>query len=597
MMRALLSRAWLISAGMAAAVSAQATAGVDGLIVRLKNAPSHEQLASQREQPLQVREQQRWRLVIEGAALSGLSGREAPLMRAVGRDLQRLAFASRLAGDEAERIAARLRLRPDVAWVEPDTREPLAQASAPSDPLFAQQWWLHPNAGTNGNALADRRRGAPGFQSAWASGFAGSLGSASAIVAVLDTGTTPHPELAGRFLPGFDFVSEAVYANDGNGRDADPSDPGDWVSSTDLADAAFSGCTLLDSSWHGTIIAGLIAATTDNGQGGAGINRNGGILPVRVAGKCGAALSDIVDGMRWAAGLPVAGVPANANPARIVNISFGGTNTCGSAYQSAIDELRARGVVVVAAAGNAFSSAVTRPASCGGTVGVAALNRDGFKTHYSNFGAALTATGIATLGGDDADGRWGALLADGGLLGANNDGRRGPGNAGYAGLYGTSFSTPMVSGALSLMLSVNPALTWDQLVAGLRAGARPHVSSPRIGACADSNPGRCICTTATCGAGILDAEQALRYAAAPATYVAPARQAEVIDNPEVVQAAALGPDRGTATVPGGEGTSIGGSSGAGGGGGWFGSPAWLAGLAAAVVLLRRAQRSSPRHLP
>ena len=281
----------------------------------------------------------------------------------------------------------------------------------------------------------------------------------------------------------------------------------------------------------------------------AGINRNGRVLPVRVAGKCGATVADIVDGMRWAAGLPVAGAPVNPNPARIVNISFGGTAACGLEYQTAIDELHARGVVVVAAAGNEHG-AVSRPASCAGVVGVAALNRDGFKTHYSSFGSALATHGLATVGGDDSQGgAWRNILADGGLVSLWNDGVQAPEQAGYAALFGTSFAAPLVSGTLSLMLSVNPTLTADQLIAGVRLTARPHVSSPRIGLCSEANPGRCICTTATCGAGILDATQALLYAANPASYVAPVRQPAVIDNAEVSQAMALGPDRPANAVP------------------------------------------------
>lgn len=548
-----------VLAGAAAAVHASAS---QALLVRLKGGATDDQ---------------RWQQALDASGLGARSGRVPPAMRAVGRDQRRLAFAHRPSAEEWQQIARRLRVRPEIDWVEPDTREPLAQA--PSDPFFARQWWLQPAGGTNPHAIAERLRGVPGFLRAWQSGIPGSTGAAAAVVAVLDTGTTAHPELAGRLLPGHDFVSEAVYGNDGDGRDADPSDPGDWVSAGDLERAEFDGCPAQDSSWHGSIVAGLIAAAADNGQGGAGISREGRIVPVRVAGKCGAALSDIIDGMRWAAGLPVAGVPANAHAARIVNISFGGSSPCGAAYQSTIDELRSIGVVVVAAAGNGISSQPTRPASCVGAVGVAALNRDGFKTSYSNFGPALAANGIATVGGDRPDGRWGSLLADGGLLSATNDGRREPGPPGYAGLYGTSFAAPLVAGTLSLMLSVNPRLSWDQLVAGLRSSARPHVRSPHIGACSDSNPGRCLCSADSCGAGMLDAEQALRFAQFPESYVPPARLAEVIDNAEVVQAAALGQDRGTAPVP--EAPPVPQGGGSSGRGGW-----WLA-LLAAVVLLRR----------
>jgi serine protease len=253
-------------------------------------------------------------------------------------------------------------------------------------------------------------------------------------------------------------------------------------------------------------------------------------------------VADIVDGMRWAGGLPVPGVPANPHPARIINISFGGSAACGREYQSTVDELRAKGVVVVAAAGNGHGAA-SRPASCTGVVGVAALNRDGFKTHYSNFGAALASSGIATVGGDDSKGgAWRQLLGDGGVVTVWNNGATAPGAPEYAAVYGTSFAAPLVTGTLSLMLSVNPALTADQLVAGLRASTRPHVQSNLMGLCTEANPGRCICTTQTCGAGILDAEQALLYATNPAGYVALNRSAAVVDSEEVRLALALGPD-------------------------------------------------------
>ncbi len=594
-----------------AAVSPAAAVAPTGFIVRLKDAPAHEAApdparlrALQSGTPAQASaagppqadttaasERARWARVLGEAGLAGSSGRRAPTLRPVGRDQQRLDFGRRLSRHEVQQIARQLAGRPDVAWAEPDTREQLLQV--PGDPLFPLQWWLAPQGGSNGNALPDRRRGVPGVLSAWQSGIPGSLGSPAALVAVLDTGVTPHPDLAGSLLPGYDFVSESVYANDGDGRDADPSDPGDWVSQADLADAAFEGCDLADSSWHGTLIAGIVAAASDNGIGVAGINRNGRVLPVRVAGKCGAALSDIIDGMRWAAGVAVPGVPRNAHPARILNISFGGNPVCGPAYQEALDELRRIGVVVVAAAGNAHAASPNRPASCPGAVGVVALNRDGFKSNYSSFGAALAATGIATVGGDDADGRWGALLSDSGLTTVWNDGRREPGASSYASLFGTSFAAPVVSGTISLMLSVNPALSWQQITSGLRLSARPHVVSPHIGVCSDANPGRCLCTTATCGAGMLDADQALRFAQAPDSYVPPARQAEVIDHPELVRAAALGPDRASnAVMPPGNGGADPPpaplpSDGAGGGA--PGALGWWLGLLAAVLALGRSR--------
>ncbi len=593
---------------------AEGARGSHGLIVRLKEAAPHittvPALLALGDQ-MRRRDSERWRSVLRGSGLTATSGAREPAMRPSGRDTYVLDFGRLLTEDETDRVAARLRARPEVEWVSANTLEQRLQVS--SDPLAPEQWWLKAVAGLNSNAQSDRLRGVPGFFPAWQGGLAGTgaaaAGGVSAVVAVLDTGITPHPDLLGRVLPGYDFVSDPLLANDGNGRDPDASDPGDWVSAADRQQSRFAGCAEQRSSWHGTVIAGLVAANTDNAVGVAGIDRQARILPVRVAGKCGAAVADIVDGMRWAAGLPVAGVPTNPNPARIINISFGGAASCGQEYQSAVDELRRIGVVVVAAAGNDHG-AVARPANCSGVVGVAALNRDGFKTHYSSFGSALASSGLATVGGDDGrSGAWRELLADGGLVTVWNAGATGVGEAGYAKLFGTSFAAPLVSGTISLMLGVNPALTAEQVIDGLRKTVRPHVGSSLIGACSDSNPGRCICTTQTCGAGMLDAEQALRYAANPASYVAPARQPQQLDTAEIRQAVALGPDLppnaggtasaltaaagesggGTAAVSSTTGSAGGSGAPAGGGGGANG---WQVTL---LLLLVSAALWHPRH--
>lgn len=562
-----------------------------GFIVRLKDAVPHERLlvrpgASEREQALALassnQEGARWRRLVQESGLDAAPGRRAAALRPVGRDQQLLAFEKPLSQAEAQALRQRIAARPDVDWVEPNTRERRLQV--PDDPFFANgdQWWLRPASGSNGNVLAERRRGAPGLQTAWQQ--PGGTGGAPTVVAVLDTGIRTHPDLdPARILQGYDFVSDATFSNDGDGRDADPTDPGDFVSIADLADPSYAGCGVENSSWHGTSIAGIIAATSNNAQGVAGIHWNARVLPVRVAGKCGADVADIVDGMRWAAGLPVAGAPANPTPARIINISFGGSNTCGPLYQTAIDELKAAGVIVVAAAGNEHALP-TRPASCTGVVSVVALNRDGFKTNYSNFGSALAATGIATVAGDDdgSGARWNSL-ADPGILTIGIEGSQAPGGPTYYYLFGTSFSSPIVAGVASLMLAVNPALTADQLIDGLRKSARPHVTSPVIAACSDANPGRCLCTTATCGAGILDAARALLYAASPTTPL-PNLSAEVIDNADVRAAAALGPDRDP-----NPGTPIDPPPSDDGGGGAM-SGAWIAALALAALLLAPRRR-------
>lgn len=577
-------RATLPPLGALLICAAAHAAAPRGLIVELKDAPEHHEAA--REGALQasateLRLRQRWQRVLHGAGLlNAAASQRAPNLRPNGRAAFVLEFDRALAAAEVDDYLARLRASPEVAWAEPNERESLQQSTTPSDPLFPGadgQWWLQSVGGSDRNPITMRLRGVPGLQRAWSL----NNGSNGAAVAVLDTGVTAHPEMQGVWLPGVDLVSDPAMANDGGGRDSDPSDPGDWVESSDLAHGSLSGCEVHDSSWHGTVVAGIIGARTDNHEGVAATGWNTRIVPVRVAGKCGAEVADIVDGMRWAAGLLVANgrgwLPRNPNPVRIVNLSFGGNRPCSRAYQSAIDELRGRGVLVVAAAGNG-QSAVLRPANCRGVVAVAALNRDGFKAEYSNFGLEVT---LATVGGDFASGPAGALLADGGLLSLYNGGITSPGPGTYARHSGTSFATPVVAGTAALMLSMNPALSVDQLIDGLMRSARPHVRSPWLADCSVDHPGRCLCTAASCGAGMLDAEQALLFARDPAAYVAPARAAEVLDNPELAAAAGvpIEPAARPITLP----------AGATGGGGAFGWP-WLILLGVAVALLRAAPR-------
>jgi len=622
--------------------SAAAPALVHGLIVQLRDAPSHVALARERalgrDASAVTRESARWLHLV--AELRGDTSvqRElpawasaAPQRDPVGASAQLLRFARPLSAEQAERVAARLAARPDVAWVAANTRErrQAIATNAPNDYYFALgltgQWWLQAmGSGGNGSPIAMRLRGVANFLPAW---LGSSTGSAAAVVAVLDTGITCHPDLGnmtancigGAILPGYDFVSDdpvarLLYANDGDGRDSDPRDPGDWVSAEDRQQnpQAFADCEVEPSSWHGTVNAGIVAAQTDNnGVGVAAINWHGRVLPVRVAGKCGADVSDIVDGMHWAAGLPVCKtsdgngactefVPTNLNPARIVNISFGGDPACNEAYQQAINDLRVApggGAVVVAAAGN-LHSAPSRPASCTGVIGVGALNRDGFKSNYSNFGAALV---ISTVGGDDNfenSGAWASLLADSGLLTVGNGGSTKPADCTLVGAncyynhWGTSFSAPVVAGAVSLMLSVNPSLTADQIVQGLTLSARPHVSFPggvpNLSVCSNDNPGRCQCTKATCGAGILDVQQALLYASDPGVYVNTRTVGDIIDTPELRAAAASGPDRPANSPPSPPPST--------GGGGGAMSTAWLLALALAAWALWRPLSAVTRPL-
>lgn len=483
--------------------------------------------------------------------------------------------------------AAALRRDARVAAVLEPRREPLAMA--PNDTLYAsEQWWL--------GSLAEGSAALADLPNAWNRSTGRPATPSTPVVAVLDSGYTNHPELDSRWLgTGYDFVSSVDYANDGDGRDADARDPGDRLSAADI-DAnrqLWDGCEPRErSTWHGTLMAGQIGAATDNASGVAGIHWDARILPVRVAGRCGASVADVVDGMRWAAGLAVAGAPANTHPARVIVVGVAGFEPCDTShadpnvraaaqlYIDALAEIRIQGALVVAAAGNQ-RTAVGRPASCPGALAVTSLNRQGFKAIYANYGPQVA---LATVGGDAAGGRdCDAELADGGIASTFNLGTDGAGTFGYAAASGTSFAAPAVGGVAALMWSVNPALTPAQVEAGLRASARPHVLVPLLQSCdpaSGNKAGRCQCDSTSCGAGILDAPGALAFADNPLGYQQSPRTAVLLDTPAIQRCArALGLPVPTNPPAGG-----GGNAGSDGGGGALGM-VWLFALAMAVALL------------
>jgi serine protease len=280
-------------------------------------------------------------------------------------------------------VLATLEAQSDVEFVSPDVwRRP---HRIPSDALFPQQWFLR-----------DQQPSSTRAEVAWDA----TVGSTGTVVAILDTGARfDHPDVGaasqqgpGRSLPGYDFVSPDpggtfLVANDENGRDPNPSDPGDWIDSADLQRSLFQqrDCTVTNSSWHGTRVSGLVAALTDNGIGVAGLGWNTWLLPVRVLGKCGGFDSDILVALRWAAGLSVSGVPDNPFPADVINMSLGSDGACTQATQNVINEVLAQGVVVIASAGN-DGGPVDSPASCTGVIAVGALRHIGTKVGFSNVG-------------------------------------------------------------------------------------------------------------------------------------------------------------------------------------------------------------------
>ncbi len=392
--------------------------------------------------------------------------------------------------DEAQRLAERLAVASGAEYVEPDLI--FFPTLVPSDPRYVSDQW-------NLQSVTSTRYGA-NFPDAWMI----TTGNPAIVTAILDTGgLLTHVDLAGRTPaanPGYDFVSTLFNANDGDARDPDPSDPGDWVSSTE----ATGGCPAGPSSWHGSHVAGIFGARANNG-GIAGAVWDAPMLIVRVLGKCGGSLSDVADAMRWAAGLPVPGVPNNPTPARVLNLSLGASgSTCPATMQNAINAVNQIGAMVVVAAGNANASASSMtPANCAGVVVVAASTLSGNRAPYSNYGPLVT---LAAPGGDSAAA----------VVSTVNSSPTAPSPTGdsYAGYRGTSMATPHVAGAISLMLSANPGLSRSEVLEILRNTA---TAFPTGSGCIDR-----------CGAGLLNAGAAVEEAARRV------RQLSFADDPRVV---------------------------------------------------------------
>ncbi|WP_369934022.1 S8 family peptidase [Xanthomonas tesorieronis] len=395
---------------------------------------------------------QRFIVTYRDGARPALSARAAPLAdaarilparrgRALGlASLRRLATGADVVGAdraldrvEAETLMRRLAADPAVKSVEVDLL--LRPTLVPNDPGLSQQWAF----GTTSAAINVR----PAWDVASGKGV---------VVAVIDTGITAHPDLAANVLPGYDFISDPLVAGDGGGRDANAADPGDGYA----AGTCGAGTPGAASSWHGTHVAGTIAAATNNAAGVAGTAFNARLLPVRALGKCGGYLSDVADAIVWASGGSVAGVPANPTPAQVINLSLGAGGACSATMASAIAAAVARGTNVVVAAGNSNSDvAGSVPANCPNVIAVAATTSTGARASFSNYGAGVD---IAAPGQ--------------GILSTLNTGTLAPAAAGYASYSGTSMAAPHVAGVAALVLSaaLNP-LTPADLEARLKATA------------------------------------------------------------------------------------------------------------------------------
>ncbi|NIJ83639.1 serine protease [Xanthomonas arboricola] len=359
---------------------------------------------------------------------------------------------------EAETLMRQLASDPNVQSVEVD--QILHATLTPNDTRLSEQWAFGTtNAGLNIRPAWDKATGA------------------NVVVAVIDTGITTHADLNANILPGYDFISDATTARDGNGRDSNPADEGDWYAANECG----TGIPAANSSWHGTHVAGTVAAVTNNTTGVAGTAYNAKVVPVRVLGKCGGSLSDIADAIIWASGGSVSGIPANANPAEVINMSLGGGGTCSTTMQNAISGAVSRGTTVVVAAGNDSANVSgSLPANCANVIAVAATTSAGAKASYSNFG-----TGIDVSAPGSA------------ILSTLNSGTTTPGSASYASYNGTSMAAPHVAGVVALVQSVAPsALTPAAVKTLLKNTAR-------------ALPGAC---SGGCGAGIVNADAAVTAA-------------------------------------------------------------------------------------
>ncbi len=460
--------------------------------------------------------------VLEGAsakASAARAGVQLKPLRVMGGGARVMQLERRLPVADVERIASDLMASdPNVEYAEPDRiMRPLL---TPNDTRFNLQWhYSEATAGVNAPAAWEKATGK------------------GIVVAVIDTGVLKHADLATNLVQGFDFISDADTAGDGDGRDTDPTDTGDFTAAGECG----NGTAASSSSWHGSHVSGTVAAVTNNGKDVAGVAFNAQVQMLRALGKCGGFVSDIADAMRWAAGGTVNGVPANATPARVVNLSLGGSGRCDNTSQAAVTAARNLGAVVVVAAGNeAEDVSNSSPANCKGVVAVAAVGRSGARASYSNFGTLVT---LAAPGGDGTDG----------VISTINAGRTVATTDALAAFQGTSMAAPHVAAVAALMMSVNTALTPDEVAKRLTASVRAF-------------PAPCP----QCGAGLVDANAAVDAALVDVVVAPPPVEAAPTPAPAV--AAAEDDD----------------------GGGALG-PAWLAALLAAVAGAFSLHRAAARR--
>lgn len=388
-------------------------------------------------------------------------------VRSTALDASVVTTSAALTPAQAQQYMNALSANSKVASVSPDMRRyaTVDNTSAPvkiNDPKMNRMWSL---TGEKGISALE----------AW-----GTTRGQGVTVAVLDSGITAHPDLDANVLPGYDFIAESAFSNDGNGRDSDPTDAGNWT----VDNQCFTGSKATPSDWHGTHVAGTIAAIANNNEGIAGVAPEAKIVPVRVLGACGGFDSDITDGIIWAAGGSVRGVPANQHPAQVINMSIGSEGTCTTPYRQAIAQANKRGSIVVVAAGNNnFDASKSSPGNCEDVITVGATDKNGKRSYFSNYGSRVD---VSAPGGDRR--YWG-----GGILSTLNAGKTAPGKADYAEYQGTSMAAPHVAGIVALMKAIDPKLTYAQAKKVLQSTSQSVE-----------------CDQSACGSGIVNAARAVQ---------------------------------------------------------------------------------------